>query len=102
MSSMDRSEECRISSCITLNSVPTLLRSRGPDRWPGQSGKEPQSHNLLFLLNVTDSSLEVLRKSGEKYAIRYAFRFPGSSPLAECICVISRAPSTFSAPDPPC
>jgi hypothetical protein len=34
------------------------LTSRGPGRWPGQSGKELQSHKLLFLLNVTGSSLE--------------------------------------------
>src|SRR6516165_535187 len=34
------------------------LTSRGPGRWPGQSGKERQSHNLLFLLNVAGSSLE--------------------------------------------
>jgi FG-GAP-like repeat len=27
-----------------------FLTSRGPGRWPGQSGKERQSHNLLFLL----------------------------------------------------
>jgi hypothetical protein len=30
----------------------------GPGRWPGQNWKGTQSHNLLFLLNVTGSSLE--------------------------------------------
>jgi hypothetical protein len=46
-----------------------FLNSVGPGRWPGQNWKGTQSHNLLFLLNVTGSSLEVCRaeKNGENY-----------------------------------
>ena len=35
-----------------------FFNSMGPGRWPGQNWKGTQSHNLLFLLNVTGSSLE--------------------------------------------
>jgi hypothetical protein len=38
-----------------------LINSEGPDRWPGQNWKGTQSHNLLVLINVTGSSLEVCR-----------------------------------------
>jgi hypothetical protein len=35
-----------------------LLTSVGPGRWPGQNWKGTQFRNLLFLLDVTGSSLE--------------------------------------------
>lgn len=40
-----------------------FLDSMGPGRWPGQNWKGTQSHNLLFLLNVTGSSLEAVQVS---------------------------------------
>jgi hypothetical protein len=38
-----------------------FFNSVGPGRWPGQNWKGTQSHNLLFLLNVTGSSSEDTR-----------------------------------------
>jgi hypothetical protein len=45
--------------------VSEFFNSVGPGRWPGQNWKGTQSHNLLFLLNVTVSSLEATGVSSD-------------------------------------
>jgi hypothetical protein len=60
---------CRYGLSVAGPFVCRCLTSRGPGRWPGQSGKQRQSHNLLFLLNVTGSSLEGWHFSSLKYLL---------------------------------
>src|SRR6266513_274816 len=86
------------------------VTSRGPGRWPGQSGKERQSHNLLFLLNVTGSSLEAgsIENSGDLHlsllflmSIRYraVSPFKGTAPEATMSVVPNSGNGKITVPD---
>jgi hypothetical protein len=48
----------RLQQDMPFYEQPKCFNSGGPGRWPGQNWKGTQSHNLLFLFNVTGSSLE--------------------------------------------
>jgi hypothetical protein len=74
-----------------------FFNSVGPGRWPGQNWEGTQSHILLFLLDVTGSSLEAMPdlNNGAQRPILHAETLKGVAAKADSL---DSLPPQFCAP----